>query len=138
MPFSKQHFHDDKEILMKNSKFNYDSIYGFIRYFYISALPGFAPCEPHEIMNAHLQSSGSTLRMARPGMSQGASSEHVSETEVFLRDSDNRTQLYDDITGLTKWLHKQGYLDFDPNGSGSYCARDLLLRTPSLNFELRH
>jgi len=40
VPFSKQHFHDDKEILIKNSKFNYDSVYGFIRYFYISALPG--------------------------------------------------------------------------------------------------
>ncbi|KAA6093709.1 MULTISPECIES: hypothetical protein [Pantoea] len=122
---------------MKNPTFDYDSVYGFIRYFYISALPGFAPCEPHEIMNAHLQSSGSALRMAKPGMTQVSSDEYRSETEVFLRDSTKRTQLYDDIVDMTEWLHQQGYLNFNPYGSGSYCARDLLLRTPSLNFELR-
>lgn len=122
---------------MKNPQYNYDNVYGFIRYFYISALPGFAPCEPHEIMNAHLQSSGSTLRMAKPNMSQIASNEHRSEIEVFLLNSDKRSMLYDDINEMTSWMTKQGYLEFKMDGSCTYCARDLLVRTPSLNFELR-
>lgn len=119
---------------MKNPKYNYDNIYSFIRYYYISVLPAFAECEPHEIMNAHLESTGSTLRMAKPGMSQGSVGEHTLEIEVFLLDREKRVELYDDIKEMTSWLSKQGYLDFNPNGNGQYCAKALLLRTPSLNF----
>lgn len=122
---------------MKNNQYNYDSVYGFIRYFYISALPQFAACEPYEIMNAHLQSSGSTMKMAKPGMSQFMNGEPQTEIERFLLDQNQRGQLYVDIVDMADWLFKQDYLEFHSGGKGSYRAKDLLLRTPSLNFELK-
>jgi len=124
----------NKEKLMVNTQFNYDSVYSFIRHYYIEKLPQFAACEPHAIMNAHLKSAGSSLVMANPGFSQTASEVHTSTTEKFLLNTGNRKALYDDITEMTGWLHNQGYLDFNGNSTGTYRARDLLLRTPSLNF----
>ncbi len=122
---------------MKNTQYNYDSVYGFIRYFYISALPQFAACEPHEIMNAHLKSSGSTLMMAKPGRPQVVIDGPQTDIERFLLDKNQRDLLYVDISEMADWLLKQGYLDFNSAGNGSYRAKDVLLRTPSLNFELK-
>lgn len=122
---------------MKNTQYNYDSVYSFIRYFYISALPDFAVCDPREVMSAHLKSIGSTMKLAKPGMSQFQSGEHQQDAERFLSDSVKRDQLFDDIIAMADWLNKQGYLEFNSSVKGNYRAKDLLLRTPSLNFELK-
>ncbi|WP_313397421.1 hypothetical protein [Acinetobacter variabilis] len=120
---------------MLNNQHNYERLYELIRRFYLASLPRFAIADAVEIVNSHLASTGSTLKLDKDGSSEVSTGTPSNELEKFIAERGNSKMLRSDILDMIGWLEVEGYLSKGTTVSNVYRATDKMVRTTSLDFE---
>lgn len=117
---------------MKNTDYNFDNIYAFIREYFLSVFPYPGNKDAKEIMMAHIKAQQSTLTVTDIGSHDNIIPGLDKPIEKFIVIKSNFAALEEDIKQMITWLTKNEYLHVT-TAPLQYLATDKLLSTKTLH-----